>query len=153
MNILVITLFINRYDIFRNFSNFSIIFLKTENDTKITEISENVVTIYEQSDHQDIHLYLSSMAHLGYTFILFEHEHKARIFGVPIDVQKIPDGVAQSVLNGEIYHGIRDYPWHPLVTGFFNNEITNTVGVPINVDGERQALFVRQDTVQQFGEM
>lgn len=127
--------------------------LKPENDAKITEIAENVVTIYEESDHQDIHLYLSSMAHLGYTFILFEHEHKARIFGVPIDVQKIPNGIVQLVIDGEVYHGIRDYPWHPLVTGFFNNEITNTVGVPINVDGRSQALFVRQDTVQQFGEM
>ncbi|HLS06514.1 MAG TPA: HAMP domain-containing protein, partial [Bacillota bacterium] len=126
--------------------------LKPQNDAKVTEIAQNVVNIYEQSDHQDIHLYLSSMAHLGYTFVLFEHEHRARIFGVTIDVQKIPDGVVKSVIDGDTYHGIRDYPWHPLVTGFFNNEITNTVGVPIRVDGERQALFVRQDTLQQFGE-
>src|SRR5690625_27038 len=93
------------------------------------------------------------MAHLGYTFILFEHEHRAKTYGVPIDVQKIPEGVAASVFQGEVYHGIRDYPWHPLVTGFFNNEITNTVGVPIRVEDEVLALFVRQDAVQQFGEM
>src|SRR5699024_5615998 len=76
--------------------------LKPQNDAKITEIAENVVNIYEQNEHQDIHLYLSSMAHLGYTFILFEHEHRARIFGVEIDVQKIPGGVAQSVIDGDI---------------------------------------------------
>src|SRR5690625_4944359 len=120
--------------------------LKPKNDEKTTEIAESVVNIYEQSDHEDIHQYLASMAHLGYTFILFEEEHRAKTYGVPIDVQKIPDGVAASVFAGEVYHGIRDYPWHPFVTGFFNNEITNTVGVPVRVDGEVLALRSEEHT-------
>lgn len=39
------------------------------------------------------------------------------------------------------------------MTGFFDNELKNTIGIPIEVDGEVQALFVRADTTQQFGEM
>ncbi|HLS20341.1 MAG TPA: HAMP domain-containing sensor histidine kinase [Bacillota bacterium] len=156
VRMIITTMFIMLVSVFIGFLITNLYYhinLKPTNDAKITEIAENVVAIYEQSDHQDIHLYLSSMSLTGYTFILFEHEHRAKIYGVPIDVQKIPDGVAQSVIDGEVYHGIRDYPYHPLVTGFFNNDITNTVGVPIQVDGKTHALFLRQDTVQQFGEM
>src|SRR5699024_10113887 len=49
--------------------------------------------------------------------------------------------------------GIRDFPWKLFITGFFDNELVNTVGVPVHVDGEVYALFVRQDTGKQFGEM
>lgn len=58
-----------------------------------------------------------------------------------------------AVLDGHTYHGIANYPWKLFITGFFSNELKNTVGVPIEVSGKHQALFVRANTQQQFGEM
>src|SRR5699024_3868146 len=37
--------------------------------------------------------------------------------------------------------------------GFFDNELKNTIGFPIHIDGEAYALFIRPNTMQQFGEM
>src|SRR5699024_12687151 len=37
--------------------------------------------------------------------------------------------------------------------GFFDNELKNTIGFPIQIDGEAYALFIRPNTMQQFGEM
>lgn len=127
--------------------------LKPENDAKVTEIAEHVAGIYEDGGHQDIYSYLESMANLGYTFIVFEDEQHAETFGVPIDTEDLPKEVIHSVLQGKSYHGIREFPWKPLIIGFFNNKITNTVGVPVQGEDQTFALFVRQETVQQFGEM
>src|SRR5690625_4723415 len=57
------------------------------------------------------------------------------------------------VIDGHIYHGIAEYPWKLFVTGFFSNELKNTVGTPLTIQGETYALFARQSTSQQFGEM
>src|SRR5699024_6238394 len=46
-----------------------------------------------------------------------------------------------------------EFPWRLFVTGFFDSELRNTVGVPIQVNGETNALFLRPNAVQQFGEM
>src|SRR5699024_3434437 len=59
----------------------------------------------------------------------------------------------EEVLNGDIYHGIANFPWKLFVTGFFDNELKNTIGFPIHIDGEAYALFIRPNTMQQFGEM
>lgn len=128
-------------------------YLKPQNDEKVTHIAQSVVNIFEQSDQKDIEAYLSSMTHLGYNFHLFADDGHAQTFGVPLDTISLSSEVITSVLNGHIYHGIKDYPWKPFVTGFFNNEIANTIGVPIHVNDEVYALFVRPHTVQLFGEM
>src|SRR5699024_7744957 len=71
----------------------------------------------------------------------------------PLRIVNLDQTHIERVLDGEVYHGIANYPWRLFITGFFSNELKNTVGVPIEVDGETHALFTRQDTVQQFGEM
>ncbi|MBC8862876.1 sensor histidine kinase, partial [Escherichia coli] len=39
------------------------------------------------------------------------------------------------------------------ITGFFDNDVRNTIGVPVQADGKQLALFIRQDPEKQFGEL
>src|SRR5690625_303977 len=75
------------------------------------------------------------------------------MYGEPYRIYNLPEREMELVLNGEVYHGIAEYPWHLFIIGFFSNELKNSVGVPIEINGETNALFIRPDTNHQFGEM
>jgi len=128
-------------------------YLKSENDEKMTHIAKNIVDLFEENNQQDIEPYLSSMADLGYSFYLVDQDGQGESFGEPIRLTSLSKENISSVLSGHVFHGIANYPWQPFVTGFFDNEIDNTIGVPIHTDGNTYALFIRADTDQQFGEM
>src|SRR5699024_7554380 len=59
----------------------------------------------------------------------------------------------ESVLNNERYHGMRDLPKETFVTGFFSDEMANTVGVPFIYDNEQYALFLRPNIKMLFTEI
>src|SRR5699024_10542655 len=57
------------------------------------------------------------------------------------------------VLNGETFHGIAQFPQETFVTGFFANELTNTIGVPLTYEDGNYALFIRPNIKVLFNEM
>ncbi|MNC20916.1 Heme sensor protein HssS [compost metagenome] len=59
----------------------------------------------------------------------------------------------QKVLNGQIYHGVAEFPDSAFITGFFDNQLRNSIGVPVKVNNETYALFMRPDAEVQFGEL
>lgn len=128
-------------------------YLKPENDQKVTHITENIVATYKQNNNQSVPDFLTSMADLGYKFHLVDQHGQAQTFGESFTSTDMEESDVEAVLSGETYHGIANYPWRPFITGFFDNDLANTIGVPIQVDGQTYALFVRPDTTQQFGEM
>src|SRR5699024_10455007 len=127
--------------------------LKPENDRKITSIAHDIVTVYEENHNEDAEDYLANMAELGYSFYVINEDGSQSHYGATFDNTKLDHADVEKVLNGSTYHGIANYPWKLFITGFFSNELTNTVGVPMEVNGEHKALFVRADTQRQFGEM
>lgn len=127
--------------------------LKPENDEKVTSIAHDIVTVYGEEHNDDAEHYLSNMAELGYSFYMIDEDGDYSQYGATFDHTSIDNRDVESVLNGTTYHGIAEYPWKLFITGFFSNELKNTVGVPVNVNGKDAALFVRADTQRQFGEM
>lgn len=128
-------------------------YLKPVNDEKITDIAEKTVAVFEEKDYEQADVYLSTLTDLGYQFYLVDPHLNGKMFGDPFRKNELSTEQIESVLNGDVYHGIANYPWQLFVTGFFDNELTNTVGMPIEIAGETHALFVRPNTTQQFGEM
>jgi len=128
-------------------------YLKPENDKKVTEIAKRAAAVFENNHEQSIQSYLNDMAEFGHQYYLISPDGTEESFGGSFRTEEIDHANVKKVLDGDIYHGIRDFPWKLFITGFFDNELVNTVGVPVHVDGEVYALFVRQDTGKQFGEM
>src|SRR5690625_2867305 len=132
------------------YSHFS---LTPENVTKITNIAENRVAIYEENDDRSADDYFSTLTDLGYQFYIVDQEGNTNMYGVPFRTYELPSEEIERVLNGEIYRRIANYPCKLFVICFFNNKLSNTVGVPFEMNGKTHALFVRPDTNHQFGEM
>ncbi|WP_028400436.1 sensor histidine kinase [Ectobacillus panaciterrae] len=128
------------------------IYLKPFNDQKITKMAKETASFYEKSP-QNIDEYMKHAASLGYQIYLADGYKKGTFYGSPFHDTKLNDKVISSVLNGHEYHGILQFPKKWFITGFFDDVLANTIGVPIQAGKTRYAMFIRPDIEQQFGEM
>lgn len=127
--------------------------LKPYNDQKITNMAKDIVSVYPSSREGNLDHYLQGIANLGFQMYLVDTNGKGRFYGAPFRSAALGNDVVQPVLNGEVYHGIETFSRQLFVTGFFHNELANSIGVPLDAGGTRYALFVRPNVKQQFGEM
>ncbi|SIS46202.1 sensor histidine kinase [Salimicrobium flavidum] len=124
--------------------------LKLETDQKNTEIARSIASYAETTEEPNI--YLSHTADTGYQLYL-AGPGSSRFFGESFDENTLPKNTVEQVRNGDTYHGMENFPGEIFVTGFFANELKNSVGVPLTLDGEQYALFLRPDIKLLFNEI
>ena len=127
--------------------------LKPYNGEKISKVAREIVSLYEENPDQDIDAYLNHVSGLHYQLYLINEQGKETSYGKPFHQTVLDAGTVSDVLNGKVYEGIETYKNGLFITGFFEDALKNSIGVPLNVDGEKYALFVRPDIEKQFGEI
>lgn len=127
--------------------------LKPLNDQKVTTMAKNIGNFYDNHPGINIHEYLPHIGQLGYQFYLVNGQGKEWLYGGIFREQDLPPETVQQVLDGSVYHGIAEFPSGLFITGFFDNVLSNSIGIPLQVDGTPHALFIRPDITVQFGEM
>lgn len=127
--------------------------LKPYNDQKNTKIALDIAEFTDK--HPDINLkeYLENISSIGYQIFLVDNSGKESYFGAPFRENTLSNSTKEQVLNGDIFHGILNFPQETFVTGFFANELKNTIGVPLTHNEEKYALFLRPDIKLLFNEM
>ncbi|WP_150273811.1 sensor histidine kinase [Paenibacillus tepidiphilus] len=126
--------------------------VKPQNDAKLTKMAIGLQQFIE-AHPESVGEYLLSTASLGYKMYLSDNAGDERFYGLPFRANDLAPGVLEKVLAGEVYHGVADFPSSPFITGFFDNQLTNTIGVPVQIEGNTYALFMRPDAEVQFGEL
>ncbi|WP_416353464.1 sensor histidine kinase [Agrilactobacillus fermenti] len=124
--------------------------LKPKNDAKITAIAKNVQRFYNHLPKNEGPNYLKSVAKTGYDLAVYTNKAQPHYYGEPFRIAQLNASAREQVQSGHVYHGIRQYDHGPLITGFFANDIHNTIGVPLK---NKQALFIRPNANAQFGEL
>ncbi|WP_430509775.1 sensor histidine kinase [Gottfriedia solisilvae] len=127
--------------------------LKPYNDQKLTRMANEVKSFYEKNPSLTIQDYLENVGDLGYQVLLVDENEKQTFYGGSFKKSQLDGTFIESVLNGKVYHGIAQYPTSWFVTGFFDNSVVNTIGVPINHGKNHYALFLRPNVELQFGEL
>ena len=127
--------------------------LKPQNDEKNTVIALNIAEYIEENPHIDLEDYLSHLATVGYQFLVLDEQGEEQFFGAPFRDKTLPSQTKDSVLKGEFFHGILEFPKETFITGFFSNELMNTIGVPVKQGDQSYALFMRPDIKMLFNEM
>lgn len=127
--------------------------LKPFNDEKTAKITQEVQQFYQSNGVISLKDYLENVGELGYELYLTDGKDQSSYFGGAFRKKDLPNKTVQQVLAGETYHGIDTFDTGIFITGFFDNDVRNTIGVPVKADGEQLALFIRQDPEQQFGEL
>lgn len=127
--------------------------LKSFNDQKITQMTQTIVSFHRDNPGIQLDKYLQHISQLGYQIALFDERKEPTFFGKAFRMNHLSSTTIDQVLQGEVYHGIEQFPKEAFVTGFFDDELRNTIGMPIELDGKKQAVFLRPDIGYQFGEM
>lgn len=126
--------------------------LKPYQDTKLFGIVNHIKFQIERHPDAMGDLLLASAA-MGYQLYLYDEKGNDLFYGRAFGKEDLSDEVKQSVLRGEEYHGIADYPNKPFVTGYFDNRLSNSVGVHVTAGAERYALFLRHNSNIHFDEL
>ncbi|MCM3670871.1 HAMP domain-containing histidine kinase [Mesobacillus maritimus] len=127
--------------------------LKPYNDEKNTTIALEVAAFAESHPSINLEEYLENLSTVGYQLYLVNSAGSETYFGAPFREQNVAESVVAQVLSGEVYHGILHFPQETFVTGFFANELKNTIGVPLTHDDKQYALFLRPNIDLLFNEM
>ncbi|WP_054958325.1 HAMP domain-containing sensor histidine kinase [Paenibacillus dakarensis] len=127
--------------------------LKPYNDQKITAMAYDIQEFYKQNPDIDVENYLVHIGKLGYQIYLVSEDGQGAFYGGEFRKKEIAPGIVQQVTHGETYHGVLNFSSNLFITGFFDNDLKNSIGVPIVIDGVNHALFLRPDVTVQFGEM
>ncbi|MGJ7912695.1 sensor histidine kinase [Neobacillus sp. LXY-1] len=127
--------------------------LKQQNDEKITKFAYEMADFASKHPTVSLNDYFEHNGAIGYQILLVNQNRHRQYFGSPFRVENLPESISQKVLDGKVYHGIRNFPHKTFVTGFFANELKNSVGVPFTHQNQRYALFIRPDIKLLFNEM
>lgn len=127
--------------------------IKIVNEKKILDITTEVVSYYHAHSSLDLQGYLMNVAGLQYTITLFNEQGEKTVFGDNFKEDVISKEIVSEVLQGRVYNGIALYESGWFVTGFFKDDIQNSIGMRIQSQGQNYALFLRPNVKQQFGEL
>lgn len=127
--------------------------LKPYNAEKVGKVAREIVSLYEENPDQDIDAYMNHISELHYQLYLVNEAGEGTSYGKSFRHTDLDADTVSTVLNGEVYQGIKTYNNGLFITGFFEDALKNSIGLPLDVDGEKYALFVRPDIEKQFGEI
>lgn len=116
-------------------------------------IGKSVASFIQSNEGLDLEDYLMMQSAVGYKLYVVDEQRRVIRYGEPFRVENLAEKAIDQVLNGDVYHGMRDLPSETFVTGFFSNESANTVGVPFDYKGKTYALFLRPDIKMLFTEV
>lgn len=128
-------------------------YLKPYNDQKVTIMIQHVQRYIAVLSYQEATSYFQNVAALGYQLYIDDGEGNGHFYGSPLRGQYISSSVIHNVQSGTIYHGIEQRPHRLFVTGFFEDQLMNSIGIPVTIEGQTYALFMRPDIEKQFWEM
>lgn len=126
--------------------------LKEKNDYKVMETLKKVQKYIDHDHEMNLDTYLEHLSELHYQAIIYDDKMESTYYGDHFRKYNLDEKSVKKVLNGKTYHGIKERPFNIFITGFFDNETRNTVGMKINHQGAEYALFLRPSVGSMLGE-
>src|SRR5699024_8183415 len=84
--------------------------LKPLNDEKNTKIALDMVAYIEEQEHIKLDSYSENTADECYRMALVDEEGNETYYGAAFRYKGLPNRIKDYVLNGEIYHGMAEFP-------------------------------------------
>ena len=126
--------------------------LKASNDAKIMKTLEEARNYENAQNTQSLSSYFKHLGDMNYQILTVDNHGTKHFYGEPFRRDTLPQSAIQSVMNGKNYHGIKNKPFELFVTGFFDNETDNTVGLRFKTNDKPVAVFMRPDIGETFSE-
>lgn len=127
--------------------------IRPDTDEKNFEIAQEVKNIVSSLPKESLDEYFQSIAKLGYQIVVVDENDKSMQYGTAFKKQDLNADMLAIIGTENDYHGIRDYTKSFIFMNHFANDVQNTIGVPLTVQNEPYALFIRADNATLFSEM
>ncbi|MEC0227384.1 sensor histidine kinase [Paenibacillus alba] len=125
--------------------------LRDQNEEQIWTITSEIRTLYEQVPDLEPAAYFTHIANMGFQLYTVNDQMEGVFYGTPFKHTQMDPEQIRQVIAGQTYRGMLQERHFLMVTGFFENSLRNSIGVPIQMKGKPYALFVRPNLEQQIG--
>ncbi|UOK56608.1 hypothetical protein MGI18_17250 [Bacillus sp. OVS6] len=93
-------------------------YVKKENDKKNAAIAAEMSAYLEGLSSDQLSDAFEMLGASGYQLYVEDQSGSGSFYGGEYRDKTLPKEVISTVINGEVYHGMRDYPRETFVTGF-----------------------------------
>ncbi len=129
-------------------------FVKEQLNNRYLDITEQLSEQMEvhETTLQGSSDFLQTMSHLGYQIALVKRDGEMITFGEQFHDKELNNQMYALFEGEDTYHGVKSFKDSYLMMSHFANDIKNTVGTKIEVEGEEYALFLRSNNTSFFTE-
>lgn len=119
--------------------------LKSENDARITHMLKQEKSFIETHPEIKAEDYFKQLSNHQYQVVAVQN-HQAKHYGSKFRLDNLDTQQAAKMIEKDgMYHGIKNRPFSLWITGFFDNETRNTVGIHMNIQNEGYDVYLRPD--------
>ncbi|WP_214721701.1 HAMP domain-containing sensor histidine kinase [Exiguobacterium sp. s192] len=127
--------------------------LQASYSQKVEEAVQTSFAYYEQHGDQQVDSFYEMLSATGFQLYVVSESGQVKRYGNPFRDETLAPDVIQSVRDGQVYQGMREYPFHLFLLGLFDNEVINTYGASLETETGTDAVFIRPDLSRQIREL
>lgn len=127
--------------------------LQASYSQKVEEAVQTSFAYYEQHGDQQVDSFYEMLSATGYQLYVVSESGQVKRYGNPFRDETLAPDIIQSVQDGQVYQGMREYPFHLFLLGLFDNEVINTYGASLETETGTDAVFIRPDLSRQIREL
>ncbi|WP_442603405.1 sensor histidine kinase [Paenibacillus sp. KN14-4R] len=127
--------------------------IKSYYEDKVMNIALEVKSLVEEAPKGAADAYLTRISGMGFQMFLLDGQHEGVYYGRAFKYLDLDDTFKKQVLVDKQPYSILEQPHDFSFTSFFKNSLSNSVGIPLQIEEKPYALFVRPDLEQQIGEV
>ena len=127
--------------------------LQASYSQKVEEAVQTSFAYYEQHGDQQVDSFYEMLSATGFQLYVVSESGRVKRYGNPFRDETLAPDVIQSVQDGQVYQGMREYPFHLFLLGLFDNEVINTYGESLKTETGTDAVFIRPDLSRQIREL
>ncbi|WP_404275038.1 ATP-binding protein [Exiguobacterium undae] len=127
--------------------------LQASYSQKVEEAVQTSFAYYEQHGDQQVDSFYEMLSATGFQLYVVSESGQVKRYGNPFRDETLAPDVIQSVQDGQVYQGMREYPFHLFLLGLFDNEVINTYGASLKTETGTDAVFIRPDLSRQIREL
>lgn len=94
------------------------LYLKENNDAKIMRTLKEAKNYQSESNVTSLDQYFTHMGEMNYQVMTVTTSGKKSFYGTPFREDNISQSAVQQVLADKPFHGIKNQPFQPFITGF-----------------------------------
>lgn len=127
--------------------------LQSSYSQKVEEAVDQSFAYYERHGDGQTDSFYDMLSATGFQLYVVPESGPIIRHGNAFRDETLEPAIIERVRAGEVYHGMRDYPFHLFLLGLFDNEVVNTVGASLKTPNGTDAVFIRPDLSRQIREL